>query len=121
MILASSSCKKIATPNDESKKIFGKWDYLSNSGGFSGSGGSTRFCNECWVDITEKGYFIVYEGKDKKSKTKFTIQMKESIYDVNSRAALVYKNGDYETFQFSGDTLYLSDENYDGYTYRFVR
>jgi hypothetical protein len=120
IILASSSCKKISTPNG-SKKIFGEWDYQSNSGGFSGSGGSTRFCNECWVDITDKGCFIVYDGSDKKSKKKFTIEMKESIYDVNPKTSLVYKNGSYETFQISGDTLYLSDEVYDGYTYRFVR
>lgn len=122
IILASnSSCKKISAPNEDTKKIFGEWDYKSNSVGFSGSGGSNRFANDCWVEITEKGFFIVYEESKKISKKKFKIELKESIYDTNQRPALVYNNGGYETYQIFGDTLLLSDEAYDGYSYCFVK
>lgn len=121
ILVSSISCKKISAPNEDAKKIFGQWEYKSNSGGFSGAGGSSRFCNDCWVEFTEKGCFIVYEGDNKTSKKKFKIEMKESIYNANQRPALVYKNGGYETYQIIGDTLLLSDETYDGYSYSFVR
>lgn len=122
IILASSiGCKKISTPNEDAKKIFGSWTYDLNSGGFSGAGGSTRFSNDNWIEITDKGYFKIYEGSKKKSQKRFKIEMKESIYDANQRPALVYNNGDYESYQIFNDTLYISDEAYDGYTYRFVK
>jgi hypothetical protein len=116
-----SGCKKISTPNEESKKIFGKWNYEHNTGGWSGSGGSNRFCDDCWIEITEKGCFTVYEGDDKISKTKFTIEMIESIYDGSQRPALVYKDGFRDSYQVNGDNLTLSDETYDGYTYQFIK
>ncbi len=122
IILASSfGCKKISTPNEDSKKIFGSWYYDINFGGYSGSGVSTRFNTESWVEFTEKGFFKIYVGSKKESQKRFKIEMKESIYDINQRPALVYNNGNYETYQISNDTLYLSDEAYDGYTYRFVK
>ena len=115
------SCHKIEIPNDESKELFGSWTYDSNSGGLMGSGGSNRFSVDSSVEFTESGNFKVYVGSVQQSQKNFTIELKESIYDVNPREALVYDNGDYETFQIFNDTLYLSDEMYDGYTYRFIR
>ncbi len=121
IIVSHIGCKKISAPNEDAQKLFGQWDYQSNSGGYSGGGGSTRFCRDCWVEITDKGCFIVYEGSNKISKTKFKIEMKTSIYSAPQRPALVYRNSDYETYQIFGDTLLLSDEAYDGYSYVFVR
>jgi hypothetical protein len=116
-----ASCKKITTPTDESKKLFGSWTYDSNTGGLMGAGGSNRFSVDSSVEFTESGIFKVYVGSVQQSQKNFTIELKESIYDVSPREALVYDNGDYETFQIFNDTLYLSDEMYDGYTYRFIR
>ena len=115
------SCQKITTPNEESKKIFGSWSYKWNSGGFTGGGGSVRFSDDSWVEITEKGCFRVYAGSKKKSQLRFKLEMKKSIYTGKETPALVYKGGDYETYRISNDTLYLSDERYDGYTYCFIR
>lgn len=39
-------CKKIATQTEESKALFRSWQYKSNSGRFSGAGGSTSFNSE---------------------------------------------------------------------------
>ena len=120
LILSSVGCKKISTPNEESKRLFGSWRYDLSIGGYSGVGGSNRFSADSWVEFTEKGFFKTYAGSKKKDQKRFKLEMKKSIYDVNERPALVYRSG-YETFQISNDTLYLSDEAYDGYTYRFIR
>lgn len=121
LVLTGVSCKKITLPNDESKELFGSWTYDSNSGGLIGVGGSNRFSEDASVKFTESGCFKVYVGSVKQSQKNFTLELKKSIYDVNPRTALVYNNGDFETIQISNDTLYLSDEMYDGYTYRFIR
>lgn len=121
-LIASSGCKKISTPNDESKKIFGKWDYLSSSGGFSGAGKSTKYCEECWVEFTEKGSFMIYDGNDKKiNKSKFTIEMRESIFDKKLHPIIVYNNFWSESFEVIDNYLVLREEVYDGFSFNFVK
>lgn len=115
------SCKKISAPNEEAKKIFGTWFYDSNTGGFSGNGGSTRFTYNSYVTFTEKGYFKMDSGTQAEKQRRFTIEMKETIHDSVQRPALVYKDGNYETYVITNDTLYLFDEAYDGYIYRFIK
>ncbi|MFM8596725.1 MAG: hypothetical protein ACKOBN_06500 [Flavobacteriales bacterium] len=120
-LLILSNCKKIEAPNAEAAKIFGKWKYISNSGGFSGAGGSTRFPEGSTVEFTENGHFKVYEGSSELSSVKFKIEMKESIYSLDLSPALVYTNGDYEVYQVLGQELFISDNHYDGYTYVFEK
>ncbi len=114
-------CKKISTPTEASKAIFGSWQYKSISGGFSGAGGSSTFNSENWIEFTEKGLFRVYKGSKKECQKRFKIELKESIYDSDLRQAIVYSFGKYETYQIFNDTLYISDEAYDGYTCKYVR
>jgi hypothetical protein len=120
MLAILVGCKKIATPTEESKAIFGSWQYKSSDGGFSG-GGSSEFNLENWIEFTEKGVFRVYKGSKKENQKRFKIEWKKSIYDAELRTAIVYRDGSYETYQVVNDTLYISDEAYDGYTYKYVR
>ncbi len=120
-LLTLTGCSKISAPNENARKIFGKWDYKSNSGGFSGAGGSNRFCQNCWIEITNHGEFNVFEGTNQISTGNLSIEMRESIFSVDPLPALVYQNGEYETYRFFGDTLLLSEERYDGYSYIFVK
>jgi len=120
-MLLFAACKKISTPNDESKKLFGSWSYSHDTGGFTGSGGSTKYNEDSWIEFTERGYFKVYEGSEKESQKRYRIKMKESIYSKEKRQAIVYLNGDYEIFKVEDDKLFISDNHYDGYSYTFSR
>lgn len=120
-LMITFGCKKISTPTEASKAIFGSWQYKSISGGFSGAGGSSTFNSENWIEFTEKGLFRVYKGSKKECQKRFKIELKESIYDSDLRQAIVYSFGKYETYQIFNDTLYISDEAYDGYTCKYVR
>lgn len=121
LLLLLTNCRKIEAPNAEAAKIFGKWAYKYNSGGFSGAGGSTRFADGSTVAFTENGYFKVYEGSNTLSSVKFKIEMKESIFSLDLSPALVYTNGDYEVYHVSGNELFISDNHYDGYSYCFEK
>lgn len=120
LLMLSTACKKIATPNEESKEIFGSWNYISNSGGFAGTGGSTKYEPGSWVEFTEKGFMKYYEGSKKKFQQRFTIELIKSINYPN-QLIIKYKNDDFEHFKIEGDNLYLSDTSYDGYIYTFTR
>ncbi|WP_159038513.1 hypothetical protein [Brumimicrobium mesophilum] len=121
LLAMTSACKKISTPNEESRELFGSWEYEYDSGGFSGAGGSTKYNSDSWIEFTERGFFKVYEGSNKESQKKYRIKMKESIYSSEEKPAIVYLNGDYEMFTIEDDKLYISDNHYDGFTYTFSR
>lgn len=64
-VLFIFGCKKISTPDEDSKLIFGQWEYSYDSGGISGGGGSTTFKDDSWVEFSEKGVYEVHEGSKK--------------------------------------------------------
>lgn len=119
--LLVTSCRKIDTPNEEAKALFGEWEFQGDTGGFSGSGGSNRFNQNTTIKFTEKGAFFIYENGKKKDKKKFKIEMKESISSAQSELAIVYSSNNYEIFRIINETLILSDNIYDGYSYSFIR
>lgn len=119
--LLVAGCKKIATPTDGSKELFGKWQYLHDSAGFTDPEEGSRFFTNNSVEYTERGKYTVYKGVEKVIKDRYTIQMKMTNYNGESRTAIVYKSGGYDTFKVSNDTLYIGEEGYDGYNYVFVK
>lgn len=120
IVVITFGCKKISTPTEESKALFGSWQFKNSSGGNSG-GGSTVFNPENWIEFTDNGVYRMYKGSKKECQKRFKIELKESIHDANLRPAIVYRFGKYETYQIFNDTLYISDEMYDGYSYCYVR
>lgn len=118
LLIISAGCKKIATPNENAKKLFGEWKYLYDSGGFTDEG--SRFTPDNSVEYTERGKYTLYKGIEKVIKDRFTIEMKGTTYG-DPKIAIVYKNGGYDTFQVNNDTLYLSEAGYDGYNYVFIK
>lgn len=58
-------CKKVAFPNGASAGIIGSWEYQSNSGGFLGSGGSSRYTGNNWIECAANGCLIVYSSSKK--------------------------------------------------------
>lgn len=120
-LILATGCKKIATPNEDSKQLFGKWQYLYDSAGFTDPAEGSRFSPDNWVEFTERGKYTVYNGVEKVHKKRFTIEMKMTSYSGHSIPAIVYKKGGYDTFKIKGDTLYLGEEAYDGYNYIFVK
>lgn len=115
------SCAKIKVPNEDARKIFGKWEYLYASGGFSGTGNSSRFNTNQWVEFTDRGFFTTYEGNQKIERIRFKLELKETVHSSSQLPALVYSKKNYETFRVSGDTLVIHEEGYDAYSYVFVR
>lgn len=118
IFIFSSSCKKIDTPDEASKAVFGEWQFRSDSGGWAGSGGSS-LTEENWIDISEKGIFKMYKGSKKIEKSHFTLETHTGFYNYK----LVFKERSPRsmTYKVDADTLWLSEEVADGYSYKYVR
>ena len=120
LAILAVGCKKISTPNDASKELFGKWQYVSSSGGINGDGNQS-LSSDFWIEYTEKGVYKTHVGSERTSKTDFTIEMKESIYSTELQTGIVYENNDYVTFEIVNDILTIWDQKYDGYSYQYVK
>ena len=117
------SCGKINTPNAEAEKLFGKWRFVSSSGGFAGTGNTSYSSNDLY-EYKENGTFSHYEGNQLIDQSSFSLQLGPSIFSQTDQL-LIHFGGLSpqlsQSFVIDQDTLFLSEEVYDGFQYVFVK
>ena len=115
------SCGKINTPNAESEELFGIWRFVSSSGGFAGTGNTSYSSNDLY-EYKENGTFSHYQGNQLIDQSSFSLQLGPSITSQTDQLLIQYGTVGYkQSFQISNDTLFLSDEVFDGFQYVFVK
>lgn len=127
-VLLTVSCKKeMDVPNEEAKLLFGKWELKYISGGFSGGGKPSGEDVEM-VEFSSNGVSKWYKNGKRTDKIKFTITTGESIYGsdknvINYKRKTIFQGpaSSQRIFFQAYDTLTLSDECYDCYSYTYVR
>ena len=117
------SCGKIDTPNAEAEKLFGKWRFVSSSGGFAGTGNTSYSSNDVY-EYKENGTFSHYQGNQLIDQSSFSLQLGPSIFSQTDQL-LIHFGGLSpqlsQSFVIDQDTLFLSEEVYDGFQYVFVK
>lgn len=114
-------CGKINTPNSESEKIFGTWRFVYSSGGFSGAGNSSYDATDTY-EYKENGTFSHRKDGQLIDQMSFSLQLGTSITGQTNQLMIHYGVAGYQqSFQINNDTLFLSDEVYDGFQYVFVK
>lgn len=116
-------CGKINTPNAEAEKLFGKWRFVSSSGGFAGTGNTSYSSNDVY-EYKENGTFSHYEGNQLIDQSSFSLQLGPSITSQTDQLLIHYGGVSQQmtqSFQIHHDTLMLSDEVFDGFQYVFVK
>jgi hypothetical protein len=119
ILIAVVGCKKIDIPDEEAKAIFGKWQFNFDSGGFSGAGGSNLFDESNWIEFTEKGFYRVYEGEKTQEKARFTVS--ENDEGSFKYKVLITKGQGNYLYIVNGESLLLSEDASDGFSYSFTR
>ena len=115
------SCGKINTPNAEAEKIFGTWRFVYSSGGLWG-GGNASFDATDTYEYKENGTFSHRKDGQLIDQMNFSLQLGTSITGQTDQLLIQYGTVAYkQSFQISNDTLFLSDEVYDGFQYVFVK
>jgi hypothetical protein len=114
-------CGKINTPNAEAEKIFGTWRFVYSSGGFSGAGNSSYDATDTY-EYEDNGTFSHRKGGQLIDQMSFSLQLGPSISSQSDELLIQYGVVGYQqSFQISNDTLFLSDEVFDGFQYVFVK
>jgi hypothetical protein len=116
-------CGKIDTPNAEAEKLFGKWRFVSSSGGFAGTGNTSYSSNDVY-EYKENGTFSHYQGNQLIDQSSFSLQLGPSIFSQTDQLLVHYGGLSpqlSQSFVIDQDTLFLSEEVYDGFQYVFVK
>jgi hypothetical protein len=116
-------CGKINTPNTEAEKLFGKWRFVSSSGGFAGTGNTSYSSNDIY-EYKENGTFSHYQGNQLIDQSSFSLHLGPSIFSQTDQLMIHYGGLSpqlSQSFVIDQDTLFLSEEVYDGFQYVFVK
>ena len=131
VIIFATACRKdISLPDQNLKKLFGTWEWVQSSGGFSGQ--TITPVSEDYsmsVEYTEKGVYRKYKDGKKISKLNFKIEERATIAISDFKFLIDYREGpcskvgvNSQSFRFGGtDTLFLNDDCYDCFSHIYVR
>jgi hypothetical protein len=131
-VFLSSTCKKeMQLPDPELKKIFGKWQWVSTSGGFTGK--TITPASEGYtvrIEFSSNGIYQKYQNNALTDRKNFSFSQGTSIHNhkpvwvISFTEAVPHFNESPQAMSvsFSGqDTLMLDEQAYDGYGYIYVR
>src|SRR5689334_18447118 len=118
-VLLSSKCKKdIEVPSAELKKIFGKWEWVSSTGGFAGKTITPASAGyQVRLEFNSNGAYKRYKNNSLEDQRNFSFQQETSTYNHQTVWAVSFSGSPLSMLvDFSGnDTLLLNDNAYDGY------
>jgi len=121
-----SSVNLKGTPQklDDTQPLYGKWNWVSGSGGFTGGiiTPQTPGQKPYTIEFTSDDHFNRYENGSLVTAT--TYQLTDGTTIVNHSTVTIIKYADNprkQSLSLQGDTLLLFDEVYDGYTNGYVR
>lgn len=119
------ACKSIEFPTDTCKKVLGKWQLVSKTGGITGK--TTLIPKEQTTTLVfKKTGDCVQQVKEESHTKKYSFSIGKSIQNSSERNDLIeYQEGSRivkQSFQLRGaDTLILSDECHDCFQYVYRR
>jgi hypothetical protein len=131
LLIAQTCNKKIALPNPELKKIFGKWEWVETSGGFAGkiiTPAKAGYTEE--IEFTSQGIFQEFKDGKLKDKKGFSIISGKSILKEDLNYIIYFTMIDSlfprpmqkQSLSLKGsDTLLLNEECLDCFSSVWVR
>lgn len=133
LVFIVSGCKKKMTlPNESLNKIFGTWEWVQSTGGYSGTRMTPASTgNSQTIEFNINGTYRWFKDDKRQGKVTYTITEDKSMMMGGTAYMITYgksnvfdKNapGIKQSVSFAGsDTLFLHDECYDCYGHTYVR
>jgi hypothetical protein len=121
LLTGLSACK---TQNNApvENPLVGKWEWVRSKGGLAGTTVSSSPADQKQVIFTREGDHELIENGKSKMKVEYVIRNGKSMLSM-SHVPMVYfrSNKIYQSFRVESDTLFLTDEIYDGFSHVYLR
>jgi len=124
LLISLSSCKKRICGFDESQPIYlGKWKWVETSGGFAGSIETPASTGkEIYYEFLQNGSYIKTVNDIIIEEGKFQISTQNCIHQNRVMPTIQFESQTELTIETNNtNTLYLADENADGFTYKYTK
>jgi len=128
-----TTCRKdISVPDPNLEKLFGTWNWVQSSGGIGGQTTTPATASYSQtVEFDKDGIYKICKNGKQQEKYKFTLTEDTSIHSTVTAYLINYKHTGLfhsnksittQSIMFGGqDSLFLSDEAYDGYNNIYTR
>ncbi|XCF07561.1 hypothetical protein ABI125_06805 [Tamlana crocina] len=101
--------------------VIGTWNWVSSSGGIMGNTENPESTgNERKLEISADSLYFYLNGQ-LNYKTKYSIEVRESIIFNEPRTMIVNETGFKKIIDFNGDTLLLTGDCYDCYVNEYIK
>jgi len=124
-VFLSSTCKKaMQVPDPELQKVFGKWQWVSTSGGFAGktiTPASEKYNQR--LEFTHDGTYKKYKNDSLVDGKNFSFSQSKSIHGLKQVWIISFDESSLKmAVLFLGpDTMILNEQVYDGFSHTYVR
>lgn len=123
-IFFSACIKEIQVPHPNLKKVFGKWQWVSSTGGFAGK--TITPASEGYplrVEFRTNGIYRKYKGDTLIEKKKFSFSPETSIHHGKPVWTVSFADSSLKmAISYSGpDTLMLNEQVFDGFGHVYAR
>ncbi|MCU7495950.1 MAG: hypothetical protein HF314_11210 [Ignavibacteria bacterium] len=124
LALIFSSCYDVTGP-DQEKSLYGSWRLQKISGGLQGTTTEISPDKAPKVLFTYGGTVIFYSSDNKLARsTTFTLTEGKTIYSTDEKSIIHFADNldnPMVIFSISEDTLVLADNDYDGFSYIYLK
>jgi len=113
------SCEEDTLPDG----LIGKWEWISSSGGIAGITETPESTgNNIEIVFTANSTFMMYRNDSLIVERKYDIIEAKSILNHKLTKMISFDDDQFrKSFLVTPEELYLADEVYDGFTYRYKR
>ncbi len=110
-------------PKSLNSDILGKWRWMESNGGIAGMTIKADENNQRFISFEKNGTFTLSDKQTVLIQTTYEVKKGKSIM-ASDLIPMIYFDGESlmpQSFTLKKDTLFLSDEIYDGYGHTYVR
>lgn len=109
--------------NDNVKNLIGTWSWISSSGGIAGTVYSPASTGKnIDLEITSDKKYFYYTNGILSNQGTYTLETQNCIHDHTNKKVLIFSNNESMMIEkIDNSNLFLSDDNFDGFSGLYIR
>ena len=121
-MLVSCASQNTESPNND-QNMTGTWVWISSSGGIAGTTNTPKTTGKnIDLKITTDSKYFIYTNGILSSQGTYNLETQNCIHDHTDKKVLIFSNDESMMIEkIDTFNLFLSDENFDGFTNSYTR
>lgn len=120
ILIGLASCSKDDV-TVKSNELVGEWSWVRKTGGIAGVNETPNKGDTFILKLNSDNTYSYINNGSETSSGKYTLGREESMLQNKETPVITFDDNGKMMYELSGDTLYLSEDYYDGFNYEYVK